>query len=76
MFNYLFFVCFFWLIFFFFFLQKLLAPSLSLSNRPSELYERLPPGLKSSVMQQIKHKSQLFGSVFFPVNEIQVGRVL
>ena len=49
-------------------LQKLLyilAPPLSLWNSPSELSERLYPRLKSSLMPQRKHNSQLLGCAFF-----------
>ena len=49
-------------------LQKLLyilAPPLSLWNSPSELSEGLYPRLKSSLMPQIKHNSQLLGCAFF-----------
>ena len=51
------------------FLQKrlcILAPPLPLQSSPSELSERLYPGLiKSLVILQIKHNSQVLGCAFF-----------
>ena len=58
------------------FLQTLLyilTPPLPLQNSPSELSERLYPGLQSLVIPQIKHNSQLLGYAFFfffPVNTL------
>ena len=46
------------------FLYILTLP-LPLQNSPSELSERLYPGLQSLVIPQIKHNSQLLGYAFF-----------
>ena len=46
---------------------------LPLQSSPSELSERLPPGLKSSASPSlwIKHNSQLLGCAFFSVDNFQ-----
>jgi len=45
-----------------------LGPPLPLWNISSEIFERLYPRLKSSIMLQIKQNSQLLGCAFFSVN--------